>query len=108
MSTTKAILVAGGVAVGAYLLLEALKPRTVTTGSSSSSGGDYALFAGLANFGSHVVDSISKSPPSSPQPTPVYVTGQGYVSGGSSAPIDPTTGGVWLPTGDTYGPRPPS
>lgn len=105
--TTKTVLLVGGVGIGAYLLLQMLqgsKPGAPTGGSTNSG---YALFSGLVNIGGAIANAVSAQSQSAPQPAPVYVIGQGYVSGGANAPIDPSTGGVLLPAGDTYGPPRP-
>jgi hypothetical protein len=102
--TTKTVLVVAGVGIGAYVLLELLqgsKPGAPTGGSANS---NYALFAGLVNIGGAIANAVAAQPQSAPTPTPTYVIGKGYVSGGANAPIDPTTGGVILPAGQVYGP----
>jgi hypothetical protein len=103
--TTKTVLIVGGVAVGAYVLLGLLKPAGATVRQPAPT--DYGFFSGLINVGLAAAQAFGPGSGSS-NASPVYVIGQGYVQGGGNAPIDPSTGGVFLPTGETYGPRLPA
>jgi len=100
MTTGKALLIVGGVAVGAYVLLSLVKGGTPSGPTRAPLNTDYGFVSSLLNFGTAAFGAFG-----APNASPVYVPGQGYVSGGANAPIDPTTGGVMLPDGETYGPR---
>jgi len=98
-----------------FVLYMSQQPKATSTqiGAANSNalffGGVGSLFSAVAGA---VKSSPSASPSAAPPPVnstvPVYVTGVGYVQGGANAPIDPSTGGVYLPPGETYGPPAPS
>lgn len=105
MTTTKALLIAAGVAVGAYVILEVMRPPRATSGIRPTGSQDGAWISNLLNFGAAFAASVP--------------SGGGNTYGGSSPTadpswydnqqgIDPTTGGVLLAPGDTYGPRFPT
>lgn len=89
MTTGKAILIVGGVGVGAFVLLQLLKPRAsapAATGAPKANT-DIVFATGLLNFGSSLVNAYSSRNKSNP-----------------NEGIDPSTGGVYLPEGKVYGP----
>jgi hypothetical protein len=104
--TVKTVLIVGGVAAGAFVIAQIVSARRVTAAGTRPPSTDYGFLTGLVNLGATVLGSLPKS---SPAPTtPVFVSGKGYVQGGENAPIDPKTGGVLLPEGETFGPYLPS
>jgi hypothetical protein len=90
MSTTKALLIAGGVAVGAYLLLEAFK-RPAGAPSRAPGTTNATWVSSLLNFGAVLTQTLATNGPNN------------YVGSGDVG-IDPNTGGVYLPEGTQYGP----
>lgn len=83
MSVTKALLIAGGVAVGAYVLLEVVRPArsAATPGSGTPASNTNTVFTSLLNFGTALVNQLGSS------------GGNSYGSGtqGSSKPSTSTT-----------------
>jgi len=71
MSTTKALLIAAGVAVGAYVVLEVVRrPSTASSPSRPpSSSTDYSFISGLVNLGKSIFDSAPTSGPNTYGPS---------------------------------------
>ena len=108
-------MIVGGVAVGAFVILELVKSRgaPAVSGPRPPAPTDPGFINGLVNLGAAIFNSTSTTPATATTPpaastVPVYVMGEGYVQGGANAPIDPKTGSVWLPDGEIFGPRLPS
>jgi len=107
--TTKTILIVGGVAAGAYVLIEfVIKPRTASQAAPSTSRpADASWISGLLNFGASVVNTFGGTAPR-PAGTPAgNPSGVSDPTWGTTG-IDPETGGVVLGDGQTYGPFLPS
>lgn len=97
MTVGKAVLIAGGVAVGAYVLLEVLRPAAAARTAGRPSGGtsDAAFFSGLLNFGANVINQLGSSGANSYGSTVAnYNPNTAYAPGASSA-------GPWAPTAPT-------
>lgn len=121
--------IAIGVVAGGFLLYELLKPGgalrpTTAPKVSTNSGGSViaGLLAPLEAVGSALISWTNTPSPSGPNPAG-SAPGAGYVPPNAAAlqgidpntgiaydqeGIDPSTGGVSLPAGGTYGPPVPS
>lgn len=107
--STVTILVVAVVVVAVIYFATPKAPSTRVT----SANGNNQFLTGLGGLiGGTIAGAIRSTPGTAPSATsstpPVYDPGWGYISGGANAPIDPTTGGVALGPGDTYGPPAPT
>jgi hypothetical protein len=117
--TTKTVLIVAGVGVGAYVLLQLLKPSGAKTvaPARTSLPSDVAFVSGLLQFGRSIFGETA--PTNGPNqygnaaPGSFTPYAPGATSPGPFAPfdpnseIDPSTGGVELDPGETYGPPAP-
>lgn len=96
MTVGKALLIAAGVGVGAYVLLEVVRPaaaRQASTSTSPSSGG--SIFTGLLNFGAAVVNQLGSSGSNTYGSAVANYNPNTAYAPGSSSP------GPWAPTAPT-------
>lgn len=104
MSTGKTILIVGGVAAGAFVLFELLKPKTPPARNTAQTGTAPSWISSLLQFGTAAVNTFGTAGPAR------YGSGaqtQAPTWQDTNGGIDPETGGVYLPEGETYGPPSP-
>lgn len=114
MTTGKTIAIVAAVAAGAYILLEVFKPsRGAVSTKPANMPTDVSVISGLLDFGARLFsggspsgqNNVGSSGPGSFTPYAPGATAPGpFAPFDPNAGIDPTTGGVVLDEGDTYGP----
>jgi hypothetical protein len=105
-NTWKTVGIVAGVAVGAYVLLELVKGRATSTqlAPPAPRPSDVSWMSGLLQFGTSIVNAVATSGPTAPAGNPYG----NYDPTWNTTGIDPSTGGVVIPEGATYGPPSPS
>lgn len=101
MKTSHIAIIVVGFALVAALYLSSPREPSKNVVQTSSNG---QFFQAASGFLSGLLSSKATVPSAVSYQPPVYVIGEGYVSGGGNAPIDPNTGAVYLPPGESFGP----